>query len=232
MGASAISRPRRLCHAGQSLPADRGGARLAHHLDEKLQGHPERAKLFGAINYKLWALLDREMDVTSTKQEVLKVNWTFDEAAQVAEHLKNGSEAGESPLHYRWLDHRGYDNQHPDILPANPECGGNAGLTECARRVMQLGYLFCLHDNYQDIYRDSPSWNENLIMKHPDGSLVKGGHWAGGQAYLTCSLKALELAKRPAKSSGREGTHQRGCLFYRHNLCRRACKNVLIRLTP
>ena len=24
--------------------------------------------------------------------------------------------------------HRGYDNQHPDILPANPECGGNEGL--------------------------------------------------------------------------------------------------------
>ena len=56
---------------------------------EKLRGHPERAKLFGAINYKLWALLDREMDPTSSRQTVLKVNWTFDEAAQVAEHLRN-----------------------------------------------------------------------------------------------------------------------------------------------
>ena len=162
-----------------------------------MQGHPERAKLFGAINYKLWALLDREMDATSTKQEVLKVNWTFDEAAQVAEHLRNDLKLEKVLFVMGGWTHRGYDNQHPDILPANPECGGNDRLAECSRRVMQLGYLLCLHDNYQDIYCDSPSWNEGLIMKHPDGSLVKGGQWWGGQAYLTCSRKALELAKRP-----------------------------------
>ena len=60
-----------------------------------------------------------------------------------------------------WI-HRGYDNQHPDILPTAPECGGDAAFADCARRVMALGYLFCLHDNYQDIYRDSPSWDERL----------------------------------------------------------------------
>ncbi|MCX8108201.1 MAG: DUF5696 domain-containing protein, partial [Verrucomicrobiae bacterium] len=95
-----------------------------------------------------------------------------------------------------WI-RRGYDNQHPDILPAAPECGGNEGLADCAQRVMNLGYIFGLHDNYQDIYRDSPSWDESLIMKAPDGSLVKGGHWAGGRAYLTCSKRALDLARRP-----------------------------------
>ena len=164
--------------------------------NEKLQGHPERTQLRGAINYKLWALLDREMDATSTRQEVLRVNWTFDEAAQVAEHLKNDLKLEKVLFIIGGWTHRGYDNQHPDILPANPECGGNAGLSECARRVLQQGYLFCLHDNYQDIYRDSPSWSEDLIMKHPDGSLVNGGHWWGGKAYLTCSRKALELAER------------------------------------
>jgi Family of unknown function (DUF5696) len=175
---------------------------------EKLEGHPDRAKLFGAANVKLWALLDRQMDVTSTQQKVLKVNWTFDEAAQVAEHLRNDLRLEKVLFIIGGWTHRGYDNQHPDVLPANPECGGNTGLTECARRVMQLGYLFCLHDNYQDIYRDSPSWNVDLIMKHPDGSLVKGGVWWGGQAYMICSRKAVDLAKRPQNLSGvREVTH-------------------------
>jgi len=164
---------------------------------EKLKGHPERAKLFGAINYKLWALLDREMNEESTKEEVVKIVWTFDEAAQVAEHLKNDLMLDRVLFVMGGWTHRGYDNQHPDILPANPECGGNEGLAACARRVMAQGYLFCLHDNYQDIYRDSPSWNESLIMKHPDGSLVKGGKWWGGRAYLTCSKQALGLAERP-----------------------------------
>jgi len=164
---------------------------------DKLKANPERQKLFGAINYKLWALLDREMNEESTKEEVLKIVWTFDEAAQVAEHLKNDLKLDKVLFVMGGWIHRGYDNQHPDILPAAPECGGDEALARCARRVMDLGYLFCLHDNYQDIYRDSPSWDESLIMKLPDGSLAKGGRWWGGRAYLTCSQKALELAKRP-----------------------------------
>jgi hypothetical protein len=164
---------------------------------DKLKANPERQKLFGAINYKLWALLDREMNEESTKEEVLKIVWTFDEAAQVAEHLKNDLKLDKVLFVMGGWIHRGYDNQHPDILPAAPECGGDEVLARCARRVMDLGYLFCLHDNYQDIYRDSPSWDESLIMKLPDGSLAKGGRWWGGRAYLTCSQKALELAKRP-----------------------------------
>ena len=75
--------------------------------------------------------------------------------------------------------------------------GGDAGFADCARRVMKLGYLFSPHDNYQDIYRDSPSWSEDFIMKTADGKLVKGGVWDGGRAYITCSRQAVELARRP-----------------------------------
>ena len=164
---------------------------------EKLKENPERRKLFGAIDFKLWATLRREMNEESTQEELVKVNWTFDEAAQVAEHLKNDLKLDKVLFVMGGWIHRGYDNQHPDILPAAPECGGDAALAECSRRVLQLGYILNLHDNYQDIYRDSPSWNEDLIMKAPDGSLVKGGHWWGGRAYLTCSKKALELVQRP-----------------------------------
>ena len=165
--------------------------------EEKLKGHPERAKLFGAINFKLWSTLDRRMNEDSSKEESVRVNWTFEEAAQVAEHLKNDLKLDKVLFTLGGWIHRGYDNQHPDILPTAPECGGDAAFADCARRVMGLGYLFCLHDNYQDIYRDSPSWNEKFVMKTPDGKLAKGGHWAGGVAYLTCSKMALELAKRP-----------------------------------
>jgi hypothetical protein len=125
------------------------------------------------------------------------VNWTFDESAQVAEHLKRDLKLDQVLFIMGGWIHRGYDNQHPDILPTAPECGGDAAFADCARRVRNLGYLFCLHDNYQDIYRDSPSWDEKLIMKTPDGKIARGGHWAGGTAYLTCSQMALDLARRP-----------------------------------
>lgn len=164
---------------------------------EKLKGNPERAKLFGAINYKLWSTLDRRMNEESTQELSKRVNWTFDEAAQVAEHLKKDLKLDRVLFSMGGWIHRGYDNQHPDILPTAPECGGDAAFTNCAKRIMDLGYVFCLHDNYQDIYRDSPSWNERYVMKTADGKLTKGGHWAGGVAYLTCSKMALELAQRP-----------------------------------
>ena len=165
--------------------------------DEKLKTNPERAKLFGAANIKLWSTLDRRMNEESTHEESVRVNWTFDEAAQVAEHLKKDLQLDRVLFTVGGWIHRGYDNQHPDILPTAPECGGDAAFRDCARRVMQLGYLFCLHDNYQDIYRDSPSWDERFIMKTADGKLARGGHWAGGVAFLTCSKMALELAERP-----------------------------------
>ncbi|MGO8931841.1 MAG: DUF5696 domain-containing protein [Limisphaerales bacterium] len=165
--------------------------------DEKLKTNPERAKLFGAVNYKLWSTLDRRMNAESTQEESVRVNWTFDESAQVAEHLKRDLKLDKVLFIMGGWIHRGYDNQHPDILPTAPECGGDTAFSDCARRVRNLGYLFCLHDNYQDIYRDSPSWDENLIMKTPDGKLARGGHWAGGNAYLTCSRMALDLARRP-----------------------------------
>ncbi|MBU6401564.1 MAG: hypothetical protein KGS61_14700, partial [Verrucomicrobia bacterium] len=137
------------------------------------------------------------MNEASTREESVRVNWTFDEAAQVAEHLKGDLKLDKVLFILGGWIHRGYDNQHPDILPAAPECGGDAALAECSRRVRRLGYLFCLHDNYQDIYRDSPSWNEDWIMKTPDGSLARGGRWAGGRAFLTCSKQAVALAQRP-----------------------------------
>jgi hypothetical protein len=164
--------------------------------DEKLRDYPIDEKLFGAINFKLWSALTRRIDEEGNEKGV-NVNWTFKEATQVAEHLKYDLKLDKVLFIMGGWIHRGYDNQHPDILPAAPECGGNKELAECSKKIQDLGYMFCFHDNYQDIYRDSPSWDENLIMKNPDGSLKKGGLWAGGRAYLTCSREAVELAKRP-----------------------------------
>lgn len=183
-----------LAHAYREVARDQG---FVVTWDRKIRENPDRAKYLGASNYKLWSALDRQMDDTSTKEQRVRVNWTFDEAAQVAEHLRSDLRLDRVLFHMGGWIHRGYDNQHPDILPAAPECGGDAALADCARRVHALGYLFCLHDNYQDIYRDAPSWDEKWINKNPDGSLTVGGAWAGGRAYITCSQMALELARRP-----------------------------------
>ena len=165
-------------------------------LRDKMQTRPQAGRLAGASNVKLWTALARRIDEDLVETSV-DVCWTFDEAAQIAEHLKNDLELEHVLFHLGGWTRYGYDCRHPDNMPANPECGGNEGLADCARRVQTCGYLFCLHDNYQDMYRDAPSWDEACIQKRPDGSLQTGGLWLGGRAYLTCAREALKLAQRP-----------------------------------
>jgi len=52
--------------------------------------------------------------------------------------------------------------------------------------------------------RDSPSWNEHLIMKTSEGDLKRGGHWAGGEACLICSQNGAGAGQTPAKPARRQ----------------------------
>ena len=181
-----------ICREYRRVAEERG---LVQTWDQKTAREPSAAKLIGASNVKLWHVLNRNVsDRWGGPGE--SVNWTFPETAAIAEHLKRDLKIDRVLFMIGGWIRRGYDNQHPDILPAAPECGGSEALVDCARRVRALDYLFGLHDNYQDIYRDAPSWDEETIMKTRDGSLVQGGNWGGGQAWLTCAKMALELAKR------------------------------------
>ncbi len=175
---------------------------LVVNWDQKIKENPERAKYLGASNFKLWSALNRRMDDDSKKEISCNVNWTFDEAAQVADHLKNDLKMEKVLFTIGGWTHRGYDNQHPDVLPAAPECGGDEALAKASRHIMSLGYLFCLHDNYQDMYRDAPSYNEKYLQRTADGNIARGGKWAGGKCDVICAQMALELAKRPQNLPG------------------------------
>jgi hypothetical protein len=168
-------------------------------LAEKARENPQVARLFGAAEFKSFTFVRRRAHTkwNQTDQDVLQINSSFDEVARLAAHYRNDLGIEQAFLVVAGWIHRGYDNQHPDILPASPETGGNEGLSALSRGVREGGWLFGLHDNYQDLYRDAPSWNEDLVVKHADGTLAKGGEWVGGQVYLICSKKALDLISRP-----------------------------------
>ncbi|HOX37650.1 MAG TPA: DUF5696 domain-containing protein [Candidatus Brocadiia bacterium] len=161
---------------------------------EKAQKNPNALLMPGCADFKPFVFMRtiREGGRNSVSQ------WfTFKEAAACAEHLRK--DVGIDRAMYvlaGWI-HRGYDNQHPDIMPAAPECGGNEALADCARRVKAQGYLFGLHDNYQDMYKDAPSFDEKWLVRWPGGIVARGGYWAGGQAYQVCSLLQPVLASRP-----------------------------------
>lgn len=168
-------------------------------LEEKVKENPRVAEFFGAADFKPFAYMRLVPNTRWNKssQTVYQKNFTFDECARLAEHYQNDLGIDRALLVLNGWIKGGYDNYHPDILPAAQAIGGDAGLMDCARRVKALGWTFGLHDNYQDFYKDAPSWNEEYLIKNADGLPRMGGVWAGGQCWLICSKKSLELAKRP-----------------------------------
>ncbi|MCW5982537.1 MAG: hypothetical protein KIT09_30905 [Bryobacteraceae bacterium] len=167
-------------------------------LAEKAKENPNVEKFFGAADFKPFAYMPLAPKTrwNPSDKERVELNFTFEECADLAEHFHNDLGIDRAMLVLNGWINRGYDNRHPDILPAAPPIGGNAGLAACSRRVKALGWLFGLHDNYQDLYRDAPSWDESYLIKNEDGSIRQGGVWAGGQCWLICSRKSAELASR------------------------------------
>jgi len=166
---------------------------------EKRAAFPMVDKMFGAADFKPF-VFSRTVPgsrFNKTGRELTHLSYTFEEAAEIAEHLHRDLEIDRALYVLAGWIHRGYDNQHPDILPACPQCGGNDKLAECASRVKACGFLFGLHDNYQDMYEDAPSWNVKHLNKRADGTPKRGGNWAGGQAWQVCAIEQVRLASRP-----------------------------------
>jgi len=90
----------------------------------------------------------------------------------------------------------GYDREHVDMWPPAEDAGGKKGLKNACETVRSKGYLFALHDNYDDFYTDAPSYDEKYILRDQDGSLHKGGVWDGGPCYITCPTQREELLDR------------------------------------
>ena len=172
------------------------GRQLAVTLADKIARQPHAKLMVGASNAKLWTCLARRRNEQSTEDESVKVRWTFDEAARIAEHLRNDLQIDRCLFMMGGWTEGGYDCRHPDNLPANPECGGNEKLADAVRRIQRLGYVASLHDNYQDLYRDAASWNPDYIEKDAQGNLITGGRWLGGRAYMVAAPYQLKLARR------------------------------------
>jgi hypothetical protein len=71
--------------AGYRHYAEKQG--LAATLREKINRDPHVELMIGASNAKLWTCLARRMNEESTKEESVRIRWTFNEAAQIAQHL-------------------------------------------------------------------------------------------------------------------------------------------------
>jgi hypothetical protein len=170
-------------------------------IAEKEAINPKIADLVGIPDFKLM-VYEHRLARDGSGHVTTTLDATFADEVALAHHLKYDVGIDHALMVLEGWNRAGYDNQHPDILPAATLAGGNAGLSVCSKQVRKQGWLFGLHDNYQDMYRNAPSWNPFYIVKRKDGSLMKGGFWAGGQAYFICSRESIKLLSRQQNFPG------------------------------
>ena len=89
----------------------------------------------------------------------------------------------------------GYDNKLPDVLPAQPGYGGDAGLADWAKVGTSGGSLFALHENYVDFYPNAPSYDEQDVARDSEGHLVPA--WKNLiQSYAVAPAAILKYARK------------------------------------
>ena len=144
-----------------------------------------------------------------TKTQVMEDSKFFDPAApnknnhltpfhKRTEEIKRYHKKGFKKL-YLHLDgfaEPGYDNQHPDYLPACEAAGGWKGLKELADTMHECGYLFGIHDQYRDYYFAAKTFDKNFGCLQMDGNLLEHSMWAGGHQTFLCATQAPFYVKR------------------------------------
>lgn len=139
-------------------------------------------------------------------------------------------------LHLDGWGQPGYDNQHPDYLPACEEAGGWAGLKALSDKMEALGYLFGLHDQYRDYYLDAASYDPDNAVQLADGTVFEMARWAGGRQNYLCASLAPDYVRRNFEQLFAHGVRLRAayldvftcnepdeCANPRHRMSRREC---------
>ncbi|KFI50735.1 DUF5696 domain-containing protein [Bifidobacterium biavatii] len=104
--------------------------------------------------------------------------------------------AGRIYMHLDGWAEPGYDNQHPDYLPACEEAGGWAGMKALVDACHARGDLFGTHDQYRDYYFDARTFDRNNAVRLPDGTNPEQTIWAGGHQTFLCAELAPDYVRR------------------------------------
>jgi len=181
-------------------------------LAEKAAGNPRIGTLLGGAIYSAGILTHIQPDSLYYRKDAPAANHqcvTFEQRAkEIAEIARKSGLRGE--FHLDGWGVRGYDNLHPDVLPACPEAGGWQGMRVVADACAQSGWVFAIHDNYRDFYFDAPSYSPDLAVNGPNGELYEHAIWLGGKQALLCAALAPGYLRRNLDAIRENGVNLAG----------------------
>lgn len=151
-------------------------------------------------------------DIVQTKENEPKVVsvMNFDQTVEFVKAIRDAGVDKLSICSAGWQS-GGYDGRFPQLFPIPEELGGEAALKRMTKSIWDMGFPISCHTNSTDCYQVADIWSEDLVCKNPDGSLQKGGVWAGGRAHNLCTKRIWQLCLpqqlKKVKELGFDGSH-------------------------
>ncbi|MDU3798370.1 MAG: glycoside hydrolase [Bifidobacterium breve] len=108
----------------------------------------------------------------------------------------HGMGAGRLYMHLDGWAQPGYDNAHPDYLPACQEAGGWEGMKSLIDTCHEQGDIFGTHDQYRDYYFTAQTFDANNAIRLADGTMPEHARWAGGHQTYLCAELAPDYVRR------------------------------------
>ncbi len=176
-------------------------------LRRKIEDSPEVEKLVGAVIWKHNVYSTTELPkevhrdyslyITSREQAVIEGK---PENRSAYELFETAHKRGFDRLciYNTGWNNMGFDSGYPTRFPVNPERGSEEDFKTAAEYARSLsdGFIYSVHDNYLDSYRNSPEFSFDEMIHDNGGAPRKGGIWRGGRCYLMCGTPAIKYAER------------------------------------
>jgi Endo-alpha-N-acetylgalactosaminidase len=117
---------------------------------------------------------------------------TFADCEQLIRDVNSLTDSAAQIVHLWGWQFKGKDTGYPAVNEVDQRIGGYDGMMRLMGAGPALNAIVTLSDNYDDAYRSSPAWNENLVARRPDGELWKSRSWTGEQSYILGLAKYMD----------------------------------------
>jgi len=121
-----------------------------------------------------------------------KPSATFERCEEMIREMHALTDGAPQLVHLWGWQFRGKDTGYPAVNVVNERVGGYDGMMSLMARAKPLNATVSLSDNYDDAYRSSPAWNEEMIARKPDGDLWQSREWTGEVSYIQGLAKYME----------------------------------------
>jgi hypothetical protein len=144
---------------------------------------------------------------------------TFEQCEQMIREI--AALTGKTPqiVHLWGWQFKGKDTGYPAVNEVDDRIGGYEGMMRLMENAKKYNAKVTLSDNYDDGYRSSPAWSEDIVARRPDGELYNSRSWTGEKSYILGLAKyvrhgALERVDYTCKQYKLPGTTHIDVLTY------------------